>query len=111
MSTAPRAEIVSTILTTLATFVVALRCISRFVLLKQSYLDDYLIILALILSICLTALIFTREPDRIVPCEGNDYSYSTEAHFGLGKHFATVSADDYRQMLKVCQGREPLFDD
>lgn len=64
MSKVIEVEGVTVVLTVLATILVALRCISRFGLLKKSLIDDYLVLFAVILSWSLTGLIYARKLDH-----------------------------------------------
>ena len=61
MSKAAKAVAISTTLTALATIFVGLRAVSRFGILKRSYADDYLIVVANVLSLALIVCIVARE--------------------------------------------------
>lgn len=61
MSKTVEAEAVAIILNSLSTVFVALRVISRFGILKCAFTDDYLILVALVLSWCYTGLLCARE--------------------------------------------------
>lgn len=61
MSKVTEVEAVTVALNVLATILVALRCISRFGLLKKSLIDDYLVLVAVSLSWSLTGLIYARK--------------------------------------------------
>lgn len=61
MSRAGNAIAISAICTSLAVCCVMLRAVSRFLIVKRSDADDYLIIASAALSVTLTALIVARE--------------------------------------------------
>jgi cellulose synthase/poly-beta-1,6-N-acetylglucosamine synthase-like glycosyltransferase len=63
MSLATKVKAVILVLNSIATIFVGLRTVSRFVILRKSYVDDYLIVAAVTISWILTSLAIARKLD------------------------------------------------
>ncbi|KAL6246787.1 hypothetical protein RBB50_006094 [Rhinocladiella similis] len=78
-----QAVVTAAVFNALAFLFIVVRCISRFVIIKQAGTEDYLILFALALSIGLTVIIVLQKNN------------------GLGRHADTVSAEDNETLSKL----------
>lgn len=61
MTEATKVTVVATVFSVIATLLVILRMISRIVVLKKSWMDDYLIVLAMLFSWGHTGCMYARK--------------------------------------------------
>lgn len=89
MDRGTQALVTGIVFTVLAALFIVLRCISRFLIVKRPGVEDYMILIALVLSIGLTVNI------------------ELQRHNGLGKHTADLPHAHVETTLKVRQALPP----
>ncbi len=101
-----QAVVTTVVFNVLAFVFILIRCVSRFVVIKQAGPEDYLIIFAFILSIGLTATIALREYNSHNPGHAATDCCIAEKEHGLGRHADTVSKADNETLAQVISDAE-----
>jgi hypothetical protein len=96
-----QAVVTTVVFNVLAFVFILVRCVSRFIIIKQAGTEDYLILSAFVLSIGLTATIVLREYSCYNPGHAATDCCTAEKDHGLGQHADTVSEEDNETLSQV----------